>query len=301
MRKFVLTFAVVALIAGAASAQVQGHYVNGVEGIKCGSLPPPGWYFRSYNLWYHADHLKNNDGHDVSSPTGVTPGLTLDVVASVERLIWISPYKILGGYYGADIVIPVLYQHVSYRGGDDTKWGVGDINVEPITLSWHGKQWDAAVGFSFYAPTGEVDDDNPVSIGKGWWTFMGTFGGTVYLDPAKTWSASLLARYETHTYSCTRDVRPGDDFHFEWGVGKQLAKVWEVGLAGYCQWQITNDEGGDCTWNRSHHDRVFAAGPEVDYAVPAWKSMFSLRVLKEFGARDRTEGWIAVLTWTKAF
>ncbi len=58
---------------------------------------------------------------------------------------------------------------------------------------------------------------------------MFTLGATYYLDCEKTWSASALARYETNSERSKIAIRPGDDFHIEWGLGKNINKVWDVG------------------------------------------------------------------------
>jgi hypothetical protein len=134
-------------------------------------------------------------------------------------------------------------------------------------------------------------------------------GGTVYLDAAKTWSVSALGRYEIHTEKEGEDLRAGDDFHFEWGIGKALPpdwkigslQFWEVGVAGYAQWQVTDDRGDDVTWDKDKHDRVFAAGPEIRCMIPQWKLLLELRCEKEFGAVDRSEGWLTAFVLTKAF
>ena len=59
MRKLIVvmfcTFGLVGVLFGTAFAQETGHYVNGVEGIKAATLPPPGFYYRLYNVFYNAD------------------------------------------------------------------------------------------------------------------------------------------------------------------------------------------------------------------------------------------------------
>lgn len=296
MRRALIALALVAGLTGGAMAQDGCHYINGIEGIKCGSVPPPGWYFKSYNVWYNTHRLNDKDGDKLDI------GFDVNVLASAERLIWITDVKILGADYGMDVIVPFMWKRVSIDAMNKQweRFGVYDICVEPLVLSWHGAQWDAAVGLAVWAPTGEINDNNPATSGMGYWTLMPSFGGTVYFDKEKTWSASALGRYETHSYKVTEDARPGDDFHFEWGVGKTINKVWDVGVAGYCQWQVTKNEGSDAN-DTKNLDRVFAAGPEVVLFVPQWTSWFSLRVLGEFGARNRPEGWLTTLTWTKAF
>ncbi len=79
-----------------------------------------------------------------------------------------------------------------------------------------------------------------------------------------------------------------------------FAKVWEAGLAGYCQWQVTDDSGSDAV-DKSTHDQVFDIGPEASVSLPKFKAFLNLRVLWEFDAEDRSEGNAVALTLTKIF
>jgi len=291
----------IALLAGGYGlvfAGETGHYVNGVEGLKCASLPPPGFYWRLYNVFYSADTMMDKDGDEIENL-----GFDLSVYALVNRFIWISDMKILGGYYGADMIIPANYKNieVSARGVDDDKFALGDIVIEPILLSWHGARYDASFAFGLYLPTGEYEENDMASPGKDFWTGMFTLGGTYYFDAKKTWAASILSRYEIHSEKDEQDITPGNDFHFEWGVSKNLFQAWDVGVTGYCQWQVTDDSGADAVWDQSIHDRVFAVGPEANLFVPSVKLFASLRSLWEFGAVDRPEGMVTTLTLTKMF
>ncbi len=123
-----------------------------------------------------------------------------------------------------DGTIPIVNTDIEIDalGADKDKFGLGDINLEPLGLGWHGSKYDAALGLSVYLPTGDFDIDNPASPGKGFTSVMATFEGTFYLDAQRTWSASILGRYEIHTDKDDVDLTPGDDFHFEWGIGKSL-------------------------------------------------------------------------------
>ena len=70
-------------------------------------------------------------------------------------------------------------------------------------------------------------------------------------------------------------------------------------MAGYCHWQVTDDSGSDVTWNKNDHDEVYGIGPEVVYFVQPWKLFISLRHIWEFEAKNRPEGHITTLTFTK--
>ena len=282
--------------AGLSWATANNHYVNGIEGIKGASVPPPGFYYRMYNVVYTADEMTDQDGNELPI------GFDVNVFAIANRFIWVTDKKLLGGDIFMDAIIPVIHTdlEIDAMGLDTDDTGLGDICLEFFGLSWHGPRYDAAVALSVWLPTGDFSLSEPASPGKGFTSFMTTFGGTWYLDAARTWSASFLGRYEIHSDKDEVDLTPGDDFHFEWGIGKAFAKVWEAGIAGYCQWQVTDDSGADAV-NKSRHDRVFGIGPEIGVFLPSWKLMISLRGIAEFGAQDRSEGKTIALTLTKIF
>lgn len=283
---------------GVAALGETGHYPLGSEGIKAATLPPPGWYFRTYSMFYTADTLRDSGGHDSDLD------LDLDAFAFAPRVIWITKQKILGADFGMDVLVPVSYTDFELDGVEfkDHRGGIGDIMVEPALLSWHGECYDISAGLALWTPTGEYDKNHAaVSPGKDFWTTMLTLGGTYYLDQEKTWSASLLNRYEFHSEQDHRDVRPGQNYLFEWGVAKTLAKIVDVGVVGYCQWQTTDDHGSDVTWDKNVHDRVAGIGPEISVAIPPAAMSVSLRCVREFSAVDRPEGTTVTLTLTKAF
>lgn len=285
------------MLCGTTWAQRTGHYPLGSEGIKAATLPPPGLYLKNYTTFYTANVYRDRSGKNNGA------GLDLDVLAIVPRLIWMTDFKIFGADYGMDALIP--FQIIDLE--MDTfglKWNescAGDIFVEPIDLAWHGDRYDIGAAFGLWMPTGKYNTNNPASPGKDFWTSMFTLGATYYLDPEKTWSASALSRYEIHSYEDHRDVKPGQNVVLEWGVGKAFAKTWEAGVAGYAQWQLTDDHGSDVTWDKHVHDRVAAIGPEVSTFIPSIKASIGIRALWEFSAIDRPEGTTVTMTIVKIF
>lgn len=289
---------VAAGLSGKTFAGEKEHYTNGVEGLKGGTLPPAGNYYRMYNVFYQADELKDKNGKRLNVD------FDLNVFANVHRFVHVSDEtKILGGNFFADVTIPVVYQdaEMGAMGIKDNDFGLGDINIEPFGICWHGGQLDTAVGLSVFVPTGKFDKNNPASAGRDMWTGMGTVGATCYFDKGRVWHAAILSRYEVHSRKDHSDVKLGDDFHFEWGIGKTVNKFWDVGVAGYAQWQVSKDSGADVTWDKSVRDRVYAIGPEILGFFPNDKMFLSFRYLWEFGAKDRGEGNVAVVTFTRVF
>ena len=277
------------------AASFSGHYPAGVEGIKGGSLPPPGVYLRDYNLIYVANRFPDGPPNP-------------DVFAYVQapRLIWITDWKVLGGYYGMDALFPFYYGNVQFdtppsgRMKDDT-FTLGDIFVEPITLSWHWKQFDLGVGYGFWTPNGDYDKDGTRPsrlLGKGFWTHMFTAGGTWYVDEERTWAVSLLNRYEIHMDKEDTDWAAGDTYTIEWGISKSLSKTIEVGVIGYYQTQVTDYTGAN---HPDISDHVVAIGPEISTFCPKLGIFTSLRYAYEAEAKERPQGHTVTLTLTKRF
>lgn len=274
-----------------------GHYVSGAEGIRAASLPPPGTYWRMYNMFYTADRLKDNSGRRVPVDFDV------DVYALANRFIYSSEIELLGGNLVMDMVIPLVNTNISMRDAglysfSDNMFNLGDIMIEPLLISWHGDRYDAATGVGVYMPTGYYSSDRPASSGKGFWTIMFTAGGTVYFDEAKEWSASILSRYETHTQQEETRQTMGDRFHFEWGVGKNFNQMIDVGVAGYCYWQVTDDSGRNASDDR---EKAYAIGPEIGFVIPPVGVNVSIRSLWEFENRGVSQGNMTTLTLTKRF
>jgi hypothetical protein len=281
---------VISSMVGLLAQPFSGHYPVGVEGIKCGSVPPPGIYLRDYNVFYSADRFKDGPSD-------------FDILGYINaaRLIWVSDFKILGANWGTDLIVPFGYIDWKVAGASHDYFGIGDIYYEPVLLAWHPKRFDIGIGYSFWAPTGEYSQNRPSLLWKGFWSHMFTAGMTYYLDSAKTWAISVLNRYEIHTQHNEIDITPGDTYSLEWGVSKAIAKSIEVGLVGYYQQQVTDDSGSAVNYDKSIYDRVIGLGPEILMFCPRLNLFTSLRYCREFSATQRPEGNLISLTFTKRF
>jgi hypothetical protein len=272
-------------VEGLVYAQTLSHYPAGVEGIKGSSLPPPGFYLRDYNYMYFANTFQNGP-----------PAFDLFVNVQAPRLIWITGKKILGGYYGMDVIVPLAYQNLDMMGFSGTDFHVGDVFVEPITLSWHKKQADISFGYGLWTPTGEFTVGDPIAPGKGFLTHMLTGGVTYYPDKNKTWSISALNRYEISHENKQTNVTPGQYYTIEYALGKSLSKTFEIGAVGYYQAQVNRASG---LFASQAKDSVTALGPEITFVCPKLGVSTSIRYLREMGESNRPQGNVLNLTFTK--
>lgn len=163
------------MCAGQGSAQ---DYSLGTEGIKAGTAPGPGFYYLMYNNYYTSD--KTFDEHGDENRVG----FDLTTFANVHRFVYVTEKKILGAYYGMNIIVPLVYAdlEIDAAGIDSDRGGLGDIVLEPMFLSWRKERWDAVFGTALIVPSGSYDKDRDVNIGKDHYTLMLTGGGTYYPD-----------------------------------------------------------------------------------------------------------------------
>jgi hypothetical protein len=271
----IVLFCALIAVAGPVRAQTT-HYPAGVEGIKGASLPPPGFYFRDYNYIYFSDSFEEGP-----------PAFDLFANVQAPRFIWITGKKVLGGYYGMDVIVPFVYQDLDMTGFSGSDFSMGDLFVEPVTLSWHLKQFDFSFGYGFWAPTADYNPTDPVSPGKGFWTQMLTAGVTVYPDTEKTWSLSALNRYEFNQERSDTGITPGQYWTLEWGLAKSVSKTVDLGVVGYYQAQTTLSSGPGAS---SVKDSVAGIGPEITFVIPKIGMATSVRYLREAGASNRPEG-----------
>jgi hypothetical protein len=281
----ILFFCLLLVCAGLVHAQTT-HYPAGVEGIKGSSLPPPGLYIRDYNYTYFSNQFKGEG----------PPSFDLFANVNAPRLVFITKYKFFGGYYGADILVPLAYQDLDQKTARGSDFGLGDIFLEPITLSWHLKQADISLGYGLWAPTGNWDSKSTVLLGKGYWTQMYTGGVTYYPDKKKAWSISALNRLEFSSRRSDWLITPGQYWTVEWGLAKSLSKTVDIGFAGYSQMQSTLSTGASRIVEK---ERAVGLGPEITLVCPKLGLSTSIRYLHEVGVQQRPKGDAFNVTFTR--
>jgi hypothetical protein len=320
-------------ILGSTSLLQAQHYPVGSEGMQGATLPSCGLYTEDDNsiYWYHevpgfAGQLEN--GH------------TQFTYTQTPRLLCVAPWKLWDTEFGAGLRIPFTYQEYTQnvpvvpgtgmfpappgptRAVTARHFGLSDLQVEPVILAWQLPHFDFIGGYSFWIPTGDWNDENPLlyNLGQGYWTHSVEFGATWYIDDAKSWALSLLNHYDINTcqYNTLVNVaispanplgtayEPttlGNIYTLEWAVSKTIRNGVDLGLSGYYQQQVTDTEGptpNGPTWpgERIH---VAGLGPEIRGVYARWGLSGSLRYDYESSAKDHPQGQRITLTIAKSF
>lgn len=266
-----------------------GAYPNGAEDFMSGAVPPPGTYFINYFDYYSADRFSDKNGKNM------IPGFRLNVTADVLRLIHVTDRKILGGFWGMHLFVPVMNVDVKTKTplGSDNKFGLGDIIVDPFILSWHGKNWHAATGVDIYIPTGSYDKNELANLGRNYWTFEPIVAGTYLADSGFEASAKLMYDFNTRNNHASLLAGPGaktylsgQEIHMDYALGQKIGDF-KLGVAGYYYQQVTDDRANGRTVDDSK-GRVVALGPALKYD---YRNMsFSFKYQFETAAENRPEG-----------
>ena len=302
MRFTMLGLIVTCLAIVPAIGQERGQYLPGTAGLNSGIQAPEGFTYANVLIWYPATKFKDQDGDTAPIVFDVNLLVDLNLVAYTTKA------KFLGANFGMAAAVPIVNTPVSLPRLDVgiNPVGIGDIYVEPINLGWKLKKADVKLAYGFVAPTGKFGDPDETTT-TDYWGHQITFAATKYLNATRITQVSVSTNFEFHHKKRHEEVKVGNNMTVEAGLGKLFVKnkgqqLLQVGAVGYAEFQLTNDSGSAVpVLTADNKDRVFAVGPEIGLILPTKKLNFLMRVLPEFGARNRTQGITVVFGLVKSF
>jgi hypothetical protein len=298
-----IAWVAIALLAvpGVALAQLNTQHVKGSAGLKAGSQGPPGGYVVAPMLYfYSADEVRTKDGD------------LLPLDASLNAAMFGAGYahittkKLLGGFYGFQVIFPVGANNRIQGTEIDQNPGAGltDSVIQPISLGWHFKRADAIASYTIFAPTGRYTNGASNNTGLGMWGQELAFGTTVYLNEKRQYHAATLASFDFQSKKEDSDTKVGNTMNLEGGFGGDFLKGGlTVGLSHYTTIKLTDDqiEGIPGILIRGKN-RVFAIGPDATLAIARHNTVYGFaRVCYQWEtyARTTTQGgaWNISVTW----
>ena len=272
--------------------------VLGTEDYYAGALPPPGFHYVNYVLYYNADELKDADGN-----SGGPPGFEVTALANVFRPVFVANTTILGANPAWHVVVPLVHQNIKSDMFDDNADGIGDIYVSPLILGWHTKVYHYIAGLDVIMPTGEYDSDEISNIGKDHWTFEPAVALSALYPNGVQFGVKLM--YDIHTKTedygvmgaeDTVEFKTGQQFHGDYNLSYAIKPNFQLGIAGFFLVGVTDDEMDGESVDDSK-EQVVAAGPSVMYA-PLKNLSIVAKYLMETQVENRPEGaqaWLKVV------
>jgi len=258
----VVTLLSVTLCVTSADAQLNTQHIKGTVGLKGGSQPPPDIYVIAPLIYvYSTDTVKDANG-------SALPGTaSLSSSAYAGGFSVVTTKKILGGFYGFQMLFPAFVNNTIQGANLGTKGGGGvtDSAIVPVNLGWHFNRADAIAAYSIYLPTGQFHPLAADNTGFGMWGHEPSVGATVYLTQSKQYHASTVANWTFNTTKRDTNTKVGTAMNLEGGIGGDfLEGRLTAGLVYYTEWKLTEDRidglPGAFPLGKTS---VFALGPEV--------------------------------------
>lgn len=196
-------------------------------------------------------------------------------------------------------------------GRSSSDYGIGDLEVSPI---WHleiGDHQHMTVAPTLVIPTGDYDPAQRANAGFGnFYTFRPS---VQYAYVGDGWDVGARLLFSFNTRNKDNGYRSGNVVNVDYQVMKFVSEDVRVGLQGYVVEQFTDDSqdltgfslaqravltnSADLTTGNKM--RVYAAGPAVGWLANGGEFLLEGKFLKEFGAKNRTEGQAFWLTLSK--
>ena len=296
-----------ALISFYSNAQLKGGHILGAMGLQSGTQAPENTlsvYVPAYI--YTANCLRNGDGDNVGNPD-----LTMFITGAGAS--YVSDFKILGANYGASILLAGASNTIQGSYIDSkSSFAFTDMFLQPLQLGWHNKRADFVFSYQMYIPTGKYELGGSENSGLGMFMNEISAGTTLFFNDKKTFHFSALAAYEINGKKKDTDIKTGDIFSIEGGLGKTFycmnaektapKAIVNAGLIYYLQYKVSDDKipVGNFIVEPAK-DHVAALGAEVNYLHIGCMTQVGFRWVSEFGAVNRFQGNTFFITLAHVF
>jgi len=278
--------------AAPANAQLNTQHIKGTVGLKSGSQPPPGVYFVAPLYYvYKTDKVIDRNGDTLPGDADLTShayGVGVSVV---------TKRKVLGGFYGFQVLFPVGANNRIQGTEIDANPGAGltDSVIEPLSLGWNFKRADATASYSLFVPTGRYEDGATNNTGFGMWGHELAVGTTVYLTASKQYHAATLATFDFQSKKEDSETKVGNAMNLEGGIGADFLKGGlTVGLNYFASFKLTSDQiDGFPEILIRGKNKDFGLGPEVQLALAKSNTLYGFLKVNyqwETYARTATQG-----------
>jgi hypothetical protein len=267
----------------------------------------PGWFFEEIIDYYHAGQFNDSAGARMPGQNEIT------TISSLTHLAYFSHYKILGGYIGAEVLVPLadVNLEASFQPHSHEQ-GVGDMSINPFMLQWNdyrlfGKPFFQRFDLQMVFPTGQYDSDRALNIGNNIVSVNPYYAFTIFPTGKLEFSARLHYLWNSENDSPyeglqASSIQLGQAFHANVAASYEVLKRLRLGVSGYALQQLTDDKinGNNIA---DSEERIFGIGPGLSYNQDNSqdKLWITLNSYFETGAENRPEGIGVVLRISLAF
>ena len=254
----------------------------------------PGWLVEETIGYHHAGQFNDHQAEKVPGSNRLT------TVSATTHVAYLSKYKLLGGFFGAEILLPLADVDLDTSFGPKVRErGVGDLIVAPFILQWTGHKLFGMPYFHRFdialtLPTGEYDRNRPVNIGNNMISVNPYYAFTIIPTDELELSARLHYLWNSENEKPfvglgAGTIQPGQAFHANYAASYEIVKGVRVGMNGYVLQQLNADQE-DGRSQANSEERVFGIGPGIKLDSRSSGLSFYLNSYFETGAENRPEG-----------
>ena len=272
-------------------------------------------------------------------PVRANVAIQADTQALLPRVTYLDNTRFLGANVGFTVMLPLVHRKATFGaavpapyGGapsgvgsltvndylaaaastqNGNQVGIGDVEFSPL-LHWEiGDHQAVTVAPTIVLPTGDYKATQRINTGYG--NFV-TFRPSVqYAFIGDGWDVGGRAVFSFNTRNKDDGYYSGNMFNLDWQLMKFVSDDVRVGLQGYFVRQLTKDTqdlsgfsvaqitalGGPQEIINGNKASVNAVGPALGWLKNGGEFLLEGKFLKEFDARNRTEGQAFWLTLSK--
>lgn len=310
-----LVLALAAATSAMAAENGNQRYSAGIGGSDMTTPVIPGLYFQAPMVAYHADKIKGNDGKQ-RQVLGSPIEIDTSTYAVLPRLTYISSHRFLGAHVGVTAMMPIVKRSadlntvdpaspvaslVSEKNGSAS--GVADLEISPV-MHWEiGDHQSVTFAPTIVMPVGQFKADRRANPGFGdYYTFRPS---VQYAFIGDGWDLGGRAVMSFNTRNKDSGYYSGKIFNFDWQAMAFVSEDIRVGVQGYFVRQLQVDTSKNAIdqflidQEKGSKASVNAIGPAVAWLMNGGEMLIEGKFIKEFGAKNRTEGQAFWLTISK--
>jgi hypothetical protein len=299
----------VPLVARASSDEPAGINLGGTSFMDGFGRTDPGFVYQQYFQVERYNAINDQNGHQVP----MFQGTDINSVVSLNQLIYVSPYHLLGGALGVDALLPVVDLSASFAPASPAKltadhglafgdltWGAF-LQMPPVMTEGR-PVFAQRIEIDVISPTGQYNHADDVNPSSGFWSLNPFWALTFLPTPNTEFSTRLQYLHNFQNSDPAADAVPfraGDAVWANFAASCTVLPTLNVGLNGYYFQQIQDDTVSGQTIPKSETTNV-SLGLGVMYQPDASNS-FVVNAYLPVIERNTTQGFHLVLRWTHVF